>query len=134
MFSPPTGRLSVRPALIDMLWVGAVPRKKLRMIPNGIDTVGLYPARKKQRQRKNQRLGIGAEFVWLAVGRLVKPKDYPLLFSAHWNGRAATRLCGLLCAGPLEQELRDEGPSADEMEYCEFFLGRRVLGSFIVLL
>ena len=46
--------------------------------------------------------------MWLAVGRLVKQKDYPTLFRAlETLGR---RECRLLVAGdgPLEQQLRDE--------------------------
>lgn len=87
--------------------VGAVPRKKLRMIPNGIDTA-VFTRSEEQRQRTRQALGIGAEFVWLAVGRLVKPKDYPTLFRAlELLGRDGLIVL-IAGAGPLEQELRDE--------------------------
>ncbi len=87
--------------------VGAVPRNKLRMIPNGVDT-DVFSRSEEQRLRARRALGIGSEFVWLAVGRLVRVKDYPTLFRA-------VELLGrddfvLLVAGngPLEQELRDE--------------------------
>jgi len=86
--------------------VGAVPRKKLRMIPNGIDTE-LFAPSKERRQRTRNALGIGSEFVWLAVARLVKAKDYPTLFGALEVLGRKDLVVLIAGTGPLEQELRD---------------------------
>jgi len=87
--------------------VGAVPRRKFQMIPNGIDTDHFM--RSKER-RKNARaaLGISSEFVWLAVGRLVKQKDYPTLFRALELLKHEQFVLLLAGNGPLEEKLREE--------------------------
>lgn len=61
--------------------VGAVPRSKLEMIPNGVDTNRFKPSL-TLREKTRAELGLGSEFVWLAVGRLVEQKDYPNLLRA----------------------------------------------------
>jgi glycosyltransferase involved in cell wall biosynthesis len=58
------------------LKVRAVPRHKFQVVPNGID-LGYFRRSEKRRMKVREELGIGSEFVWLAVGRLVKQKDYP---------------------------------------------------------
>jgi glycosyltransferase involved in cell wall biosynthesis len=87
--------------------VGAVPMKKLQMIPNGIDTEMFSPSEEGRRAARSS-LGLESTFTWLAVGRLVKQKDYSNLF------RALEQLhrddCILLIAGngPLEADLKAE--------------------------
>jgi glycosyltransferase involved in cell wall biosynthesis len=61
--------------------VGAVPRAKLEMLPNGVDTKRFQPSA-EQRAKTRAELGLGRDFVWLAVGRLVEQKDYPNLLRA----------------------------------------------------
>ncbi|MDQ2949310.1 MAG: glycosyltransferase [Acidobacteriota bacterium] len=61
--------------------VGAVPRSKLEMIPNGVDTHRFQPSL-SLREKTRADLGLGSDFVWLAVGRLVEQKDYPNLLRA----------------------------------------------------
>ena len=61
--------------------VGAVPRSKLEMIPNGVDTNRFQPS-SRLREKIRADLGLGNDFVWLAVGRLVEQKDYPNLLRA----------------------------------------------------
>jgi glycosyltransferase involved in cell wall biosynthesis len=87
--------------------VGAVPRRKFQMIPNGVDTDHFM---RSQNRRKNAReaLGITSEFVWLAVGRLVKQKDYPTLFRAVELLKHQQFVLLLAGNGPLEEELREE--------------------------
>lgn len=86
--------------------VGAVPQNKLAMIPNGVDTQ-VFSGSEERRQKARCALGIGSEFVWLAVGRLVKQKDYPTLFRAlETMGRKGLRVL-IAGDGPLEQELRE---------------------------
>ena len=61
--------------------VRAVPARKLKLIPNGIDTSEFSPS-PASKEAIRRSLGLGREFVWLAVGRLVEQKDYSCLFRA----------------------------------------------------
>jgi glycosyltransferase involved in cell wall biosynthesis len=61
--------------------VGAVPLRKLELIHNGIDTTAFAPS-PDARSADRTWLGLGREFVWLAVGRLVEQKDYRNLLFA----------------------------------------------------
>jgi glycosyltransferase involved in cell wall biosynthesis len=61
--------------------VGAVPRSKLEMIPNGVDTQRFQPSL-ALREKTRAEFGLESDFVWLAVGRLVEQKDYPNLLRA----------------------------------------------------
>jgi len=54
--------------------VGAVPRHKIRYIPNGVDTERFKP-NFEDRLRVRKELGVDG-FVWLAVGRFDFQKDY----------------------------------------------------------
>jgi glycosyltransferase involved in cell wall biosynthesis len=60
---------------------GIVPRDLLRVVPNGVDT-DLFDKAGKARQSIRQSLELGAEFVWLAVGRFEVEKDYPNMLRA----------------------------------------------------
>jgi glycosyltransferase involved in cell wall biosynthesis len=103
--------------------VGAVPRNKLAMIPNGVDT-HVFSGSEELRQSARRALGIGSEFVWLAVGRLVKQKDYPTLFRGlETLGRRKTQVL-IAGDGPLEQELRAEC-SKRGLDECVRFCGAR---------
>jgi glycosyltransferase involved in cell wall biosynthesis len=70
----------------------AVPRSKLRVIPNGIDTSRFRPG-----------AGGGPEFTWLAVGRLMWKKDYATLLRAFEGLPGVLLIAG---EGPQEAELR----------------------------
>ncbi len=61
--------------------IGAVPRSRLEMIPNGVDTCRFQPSVSLRKQTRAE-LGIDSDFVWLAIGRLVEQKDYPNLLRA----------------------------------------------------
>jgi glycosyltransferase involved in cell wall biosynthesis len=87
--------------------VGAVPRGKFQMIPNGVDT-DHFMRSKNRRKNAREALGIGSEFVWLAVGRLVKQKDYPTLFRALELLKDEQFVLLIAGNGPLEEELREE--------------------------
>jgi glycosyltransferase involved in cell wall biosynthesis len=87
--------------------VGAVPRRKLRMIPNGVDT-DVFSRSEQLRQVCRGTLRIGSEFAWLAVGRLVRQKDYPTLFRAIELLRHKQFIVLIAGAGYLERELRTE--------------------------
>jgi len=59
----------------------AVPRNKMSVITNGIDTNEFTPDTHRRRVTRN-RMQLGSFFLWLAVGRLVPAKDYPNLLRA----------------------------------------------------
>jgi len=86
--------------------VGAVPKQKIRYIPNGVDTTRFYPDQ-SVRASVRQSLGISNEFVWLAIGRLEPAKNYPAMLTAFKqvtkpNGNPLLLIVG---QGPLRGEL-----------------------------
>ena len=99
--------------------VGAAPRGKLRVIPNAVDTSRFRPDA-GARVEVRRRLGIGGEFVWLAVGRLMWKKDYESMLRAFAPQPEALLL--IAGAGPQEPELRG---LAGELEANVRFLGLR---------
>jgi glycosyltransferase involved in cell wall biosynthesis len=95
------------------------PQRKIRVIPNGVDTARLQPDA-EAREETRRDFKSGHEFVWLAAGRLLWKKDYPTMlraFAAQGNGR-------LLIAGegPEEAALR---ALATELKADVRFLGLR---------
>jgi glycosyltransferase involved in cell wall biosynthesis len=80
-----------------------------RVIPNGVDTA-LFRPDAARRASTRQALGLGAEFVWLAAGRLMWKKDYPTLLEAFSQQAGAALL--VAGEGPLEDELRALGGGA----------------------
>jgi len=60
--------------------IGAVPRRKIRYIPNGVDTERFKP-NLEDRLKVRKELGIDG-FAWLAVGRFDPPKNYPTMLQA----------------------------------------------------
>jgi len=97
----------------------AVPRAKLRVIPNGVDTERYRPDA-AQRVRMRAQLGLGGEFAWLAAGRLMWKKDYPAMLRAMARQRAGVLF--IAGSGPLEPELRS---LARELGSNARFLGSR---------
>jgi glycosyltransferase involved in cell wall biosynthesis len=101
----------------------AVPRGKLHMIPNGVDTDKFAPS-DAIRERVRKELNLGDSFVWLAVGRLVEQKDYPNLFSALTRVPEGNWRVLIAGKGPMETDLKtlvDELALADRVQ----FLGTR---------
>lgn len=66
--------------------VGAVPQKRLRFLPNGVDVQRFQPD-KNSRTAKRAELSMGNHFAWLAVGRLVPAKNYALMLRAFASAR-----------------------------------------------
>lgn len=92
---------------------------KLHVIPNSVDTRRFRPDEQKRDQMRRE-LGIGDEFVWLAVGRLMWKKDHGTLLRAF-----AENVPGLLLiagAGPDEAKLR---ALSGELGVNVRFLGHR---------
>ncbi|MBO8143311.1 MAG: glycosyltransferase [Thermodesulfobacterium sp.] len=97
--------------------IGAVPRHKIRYIPNGVDTAHFKPD-PEIRVALRKELGLENLFVWLAVGRFDPQKDYPSLVRAFARVVAEESNTVLLIAGDgplrpsvkeLVRELRLEG-------------------------
>ncbi|MBS3984044.1 MAG: glycosyltransferase [Selenomonadales bacterium] len=78
--------------------IGVAPEAKIMTVPNGVDIAkfALNPALARPLL---DSLGVTNEFVWLAVGRLESPKDYPTLLSAFKIANAASQSAKLLVAG-----------------------------------
>ena len=87
--------------------LGAVPRNRLEIVPNGVDTDVFSPS-EELRLRTRKALGVESKFVWLAVGRLVDQKDYPNLFRALTLLDRKQFVVLIAGSGPLEAELRGE--------------------------
>jgi glycosyltransferase involved in cell wall biosynthesis len=81
-----------------------VTRKKLTVLPNGVDIEVWRPdgARREAMQRE---LGLEGEFLWFAAGRLEPVKDYPTLLRAMAEVSESARLV-VAGGGPLDHELR----------------------------
>lgn len=87
--------------------VGAVPRHKIKYIPNGVDIKRFYPD-PGARKRLQEKLGLEKTFVWLAVGRFDPPKDYPNMLRAFALVLGKRLEAQLLIAG--------DGPLRSSME------------------
>ena len=122
---------------------GAVSPRRALVIPNAVDTARFRPD-PDARSRARAALGLGTEFAWLAVGRLMWKKNYPLMLEAvarqsngvlliAGEGPDAARLRSL--AGP---NVRFLGPREDIpvlMNACDgFVLSSDVEGLPMVLL
>jgi len=93
--------------------IGAVPRRKIRYIPNGVDTERFKP-NLEDRLKVRKELGIDG-FAWLAIGRFDLPKDYPTMLQAFARGIHNDPSALLLIAG--------DGPLRKDMEIMAQELG-----------
>jgi glycosyltransferase involved in cell wall biosynthesis len=59
-----------------------VPARLLRVVPNGVDTARFRRLPAGTRDAVRRSLGVGDEFLWLAVGRFEVAKDYPNMLRA----------------------------------------------------
>ncbi len=81
----------------------AVSARRLRVIPNGVDTDRFRPD-PDIRRRTRTALGAGDDFIWIAAGRLIWKKNYPLMLHALAECGTGTLL--IAGTGPDEQQLR----------------------------
>ena len=80
-----------------------VPAGKMVYVPNGIDLDGFGTDVAGSRRRVRAELELAEdEFVWIAVGRLEKQKDYPNLLEAFAGLESKLLVVG---AGPDQQDL-----------------------------
>jgi len=68
-----------RAAVERYIRVGAVPARKIRYVPNGLDLSRLAPIEPAARRALRPELGPDGAFLWLAAGRLADAKDYPTM-------------------------------------------------------
>jgi glycosyltransferase involved in cell wall biosynthesis len=87
------------------LAAGMVSQSNLSVIWNGIDVDRWQPDAQERAQARAE-LGIGDEFLWLAVGRLEAVKDYPCLLRAMTRTPERAQLL-VLGAGPQEGRLTE---------------------------
>ena len=79
------------------------PLHKLRFVPNGVD-IGRFSVG-PPRVLRDDNEGLEKQFVWLAVGRLAKQKDYPTLLYAFAKVHTRYPNARLLIAG--EGDMRE---------------------------
>jgi glycosyltransferase involved in cell wall biosynthesis len=84
--------------------IGAVPERKLKTVPNGVQLEAFMP-NPENRTKLRADLGLGHQFVWLAVGRLDAPKDYPKLLAAMAQLRNEHHVLLIAGDGPLRQSI-----------------------------
>jgi lipopolysaccharide/colanic/teichoic acid biosynthesis glycosyltransferase len=82
---------------------------KAVLIPNGIDADRFAP-QPELRLEYRSRLGWEDKFVWLAVGNLREPKDYPNMLGAFRLVASAEENCvlAIVGSGPLEPQIREQ--------------------------
>ena len=85
--------------------VGSVPRHKIQVFPNGVDSRRFQPST-QSRKRIRAELNLKDKFVWLAVGRFEPNKDYPTMLKAFAKVRDSYPRAILLIAGkgPLKND------------------------------
>jgi glycosyltransferase involved in cell wall biosynthesis len=84
--------------------MGAVPARRLRVIPNGVP-VDHFQLGAEVRQRIRTELEVEGKFVWLAVGRFEAPKDYPNLLNAMSRFSAPHNILLIAGDGPLRPSM-----------------------------
>lgn len=106
--------------------VGAVPRHKIRAMPNGLDLTA-FDAQGRDRSATREALDVGDAFVWLAVGRLEEAKDYPtMLESVRLASERSRRFTVLVVSeGPLRAALEARRDALGIPAEAVRFLGAR---------
>lgn len=109
----------------DLVAAGVVPPNRVHVIPNGID-VDAFVHDEQTRGRRRAELGLGDDFAWFAVGRLMPEKDHQTLLHALADVRAVDPRARLVVVGRgalrehLEAQARQLGLAS-----CVTFLGHR---------
>jgi len=87
----------------------AASSRRARVIPNGVDTARFHPD-SALRTEARAALGLDGEFAWLAAGRLLWKKNYPLMLEAMARQTAGVLL--IAGDGPDAARLRQlAGPN-----------------------
>jgi glycosyltransferase involved in cell wall biosynthesis len=116
---------NVAQAAVDrFVRVGAVPARRIRRMPNGLD-VDAFVVDPVSRARTRELLGVGDEFLWLTVGRLDEQKDYGVLLEAVAGLPRPGRTVLIVGEGPLRSALEAEATRRGLMDGTVRFLGAR---------
>lgn len=76
----------------------AISARKCAVVVNGVDVERLIPDAER-RAHTRAEMGVGNDFAWLAIGRIVPAKDYPNLLRAFARAQATRRDAWLWIAG-----------------------------------
>jgi glycosyltransferase involved in cell wall biosynthesis len=76
---------------------------KACVVPNGVDTERFCPE-PRTGDVLRQELGLGSAFVWLALGRLAAPKNYPCMLRAFANATSSDAVLLIAGEGKLRRE------------------------------
>jgi glycosyltransferase involved in cell wall biosynthesis len=104
--------------------VGAVPQKRLRFLPNGVDVQRFQPDQ-NLRTAKRAELRLENHFAWLAVGRLVPAKNYALMLRAFASARNPNARLIIAGDGLLRPQLESLARQLDISTQVHF-LGARI--------
>jgi glycosyltransferase involved in cell wall biosynthesis len=81
-----------------MIQVGAISRERLKVIPNGVDTMR-YSHSEAARKELRDEFNAHGSFIWLAVGRFAEAKDHANMIRAYQRARQVKGDSLLLLAG-----------------------------------
>lgn len=81
-----------------MIRVGAISRDRLKVIPNGVDTMRYYRSEAARKELRG-KFNAGDSFIWLAVGRFAEAKDHANMIRAYHHARQVRDDALLLLAG-----------------------------------
>jgi glycosyltransferase involved in cell wall biosynthesis len=112
--------------------VKAIPADKAQWLPNGVDTK-LFRPDGQTRGRVRRELHIDEVFVWLAVGRIERPKDYPTLLAAfrRVSGEKATATLLVVGSGSLEKGVREHARELGLGDHVRFLGARRDIAAMM---
>ena len=114
------------PAVKSYVERGAVPANKIEVLYNGVNT-GNFHTDSLARKRLRRDLDLKEKFVWLAIGRFERAKNYANMIrafskaAARRNQEQVLLICG---RGSLEQEIRAQVRESG-LTRCVRFLGVR---------
>ncbi len=127
-----TNRLVDRVTIISQvaadryLSLGAVPPRRLEVVPNAVDTARFRPVA-DTRAAVRRELELGDDFIWLAVGRFEEAKDYPTMIAAFATLariRPTSRLL-LVGQGSLQHEVEARAKASGVGDRIRFLGVRR---------
>lgn len=108
-----------------------LPSPKLRVIPNGVDIAALSSPL-EVRPRTREELGVApAEFLWLAIGRLLPQKDYTTLLHAFYPLAKAPARLAIAGEGPLLEELQQQTQLLGVASQVTFLGVRQDIGALL---
>jgi glycosyltransferase involved in cell wall biosynthesis len=109
-----------------MVRVERAPRRKVHVIPDGIDTERYRPPTAAERRQKRRELGLAeGTFVWLTAARLASQKGFPFLLDAVARlPNRRPRVLLLAGDGPERERLRAQAVALG-LDGCVRFLGPR---------